>query len=327
MADDENPNKEQKNEQPKLPKQPRGQQEVPVTLLNGYLVEDEGLQNVYGSDKFKSELEDIILGMKGGPAYRMMGVNPPKSFMFTGPPGTGKTYSIRNIASELAKDVLPENVALMKYDIGTMGTAYINMGSVNMQNFFNVGKTIVDHPDVDIHSVIYFVDECDALLTQRGSGSQAHKEDDKLLETIMKNLQEINDRETNEFIFFATNFPEALDKAAVRSGRIDKKVEFPLPDYDMRKGIIEGYIEKYNKERNVLKGIKPYILAEMSNGFNCADLNQCFADAIQERVKKELKREDRKLTTNMYVSHKRLEDAFKEMKNRKAPTKKRIGYI
>jgi cell division protease FtsH len=299
--------------------------EIPIQILdpkNGPFIED-----LYGSKKFKDKLEDIVLAMKNPMMFSMFGVEQPKSFLLTGPPGTGKTFSTKAIANTLARDITPKQVAFLKYDIGTMGTAYINMGAVNMTNFFNVGYQLLQKVP-EIGHVFYFMDECDSIMGHRGSRA-GHKEDDKTLEALMKNLQEINDRGMNEHIFFATNFPQALDEAATRSGRINYKLEFPLPDYEMRYGVISGTINQINDrvQYQLIRNYDVQELVELSKGFNCADLQFAIENTITQKITRELRHKEKGVIKAYYVTQKGLVEQFTAIKVKKTPKKRKIGFI
>ncbi len=313
-------------EKPKEPPKPGKNTNIPVKIIDEDNLIGPTIEEIYGTKEFKGGLEDIVLSMTNPMFFGCFGVDQPKSYLFTGEPGTGKTYAVNAIANTLALTVTPGKVAVMKYDIGTMGTAYINMGSVNLQNFFDVGATILKG-DTGIEHMIYFFDECDSIMNKRNN-PHASKEDDKLLETLMKNLQYINDRGLNEYVFFATNFPDALDSAATRSGRVNEKLNFPMPDESMRYQLIEGYIKQMN-DRIGYKAIRNYdieSLVKQSSGFNCADIQLGINGAFSTKLKKELRTKSQGIIAAYWIGQNQLEEQFKGIKTQKNPTKKRIGF-
>lgn len=261
--------------------------------------------------------------------YSCVGAKFPRSYLFTGAPGTGKTYSANIINNELGKIKKPKHVFMMPYNIGTYGTAYINQGSVIMQQYFDYGKELLMNPELNVDSVIYFFDEVDALMGKRGN-SHGSKEDDKVLETLMKNLQAIDDRQMNEYFIAATNFPELLDEAATRSGRINHKIKFELPDYDCRKELFEGYINKINNAAGykVLRNINVSSLAEMSNKFNCADIEACLDRALNKKIKAELRTKPKGIIPAYWIGQKWLEEEVRQMVSEKdIKVKNPIGFM
>lgn len=285
------------------------------------------LEDVYGNDEFKEGLEDIVLSMTNPLVYRIMGAKLPRSYLFYGPPGTGKSFSAQAISNELSKRVKPKEVVLLPYDIGKYGTAYINMGSRNLQMFFDSGLDILTNPQLPVHSVIYYFDECDALMSPRG-GSNSHKEDDKLLETLMKNLQYIDERGDNEYVILATNFPDGLDKASIRSGRINHKLEFKLPDYEGRQKLFYGYISKVNKlaSYKVIRNFNLGNLAEASEEFSCADIEAVIDKAMHYKIKTELRTKEPGVVKAYWIGEDYLLAAINKVRDEKIQGTKTIGF-
>lgn len=281
------------------------------------------LDNVYGTDKFKSHLEDIINGIMGSHLYYIFGVKPPHSFLFHGPAGTGKTLAATAIANTLATVRQEKKTYFLHYDIGNMGTAYINMGAVNLQKFFDYGFLKAQQPETG--TVIYWFDECESLMGHRQSGG--HKEDDKLLNCLMKNLQNINDRGTCENVFFASNFIDGIDKASIRSGRISEKLEFKLPDYATRTKVIDGFItEKNNLARyQLVRKYDLHRLALLSEDLSHADITSAIDLSISNKIKRGLKTFKGGVIPAYYITHKGLEKAFNDIKKNNLP-KKTIGF-
>lgn len=286
------------------------------------------LSDVYGTKEFKDKLENIIAGVGNEMLFGCFGVTPPRSFLFQGPPGTGKSFSARAIYNEVSAKLDPQLAVMLEYAIGTYGTAYINMGSKNLQTYFNTGLALLREPDSPVSSVLYYFDEAEVVLGKRG-GSQSHKEDDKLLNTLMKNLQEIHDRGDSEYIIFATNFPELMDEAALRSGRVDGVIDFPLPTPEARKVAFEGYIAKANKRAGygLIRKYNTDNLVEMSEGFNYADIDAVVNGAIHAKLNKELRRKPKGVIPAYWIGQNYLEDSLNQVKAKKNPTKKRIGFI
>ena len=285
------------------------------------------ITEVYGDKKFKQGLEDICLGIIHSNLYNCFGVTAPKSFLFYGPPGTGKTYSVNAIANTLSQ-MTPKKVYMLNYNVGDMGTAYINMGAVNMQSFFDAGFQLA--MDRDIGYVLYWFDEADSIMKPRGR-INVSGEDDKVLNTLMTNLQELNDRPTNEYIFFATNFKNGLDEASVRSGRIGRKLEFTLPDFTSRKALLKGVISERN-DRVGYKMIRKYDvdnLARRTDGFNNADLTQMVDSAIHKKLTYELRRKtvENKVIPAYQITQRWLDETLEEILQEKETKTTKIGFI
>jgi ATP-dependent 26S proteasome regulatory subunit len=284
------------------------------------------IDNIYGGKEFKTRLEDIVLAMENPMLFGCMGIDVPKSFLFTGPPGTGKTYTTQAIVGSLADKLESDKrVAFVKYDIGSVGTAYINMGARNMATVFQIGDELIKEENIE--HVVYFFDECDAIMSKRG-GSQS-KEDDKTLEAMMKGLQDVNDRGQNEYIFMATNFPEALDDASIRSGRVNYKLDFPLPDAEHRRQLLAGYLESHNERvgYQVFRQYNVDELVDLTNGFNCADIQFGIQNSVAERVRLGLRTKPKGIIPAWYITQKGLKESFENIKVKKEPEKSKIGFM
>jgi 26S proteasome regulatory subunit T5 len=280
------------------------------------------LKDFLGNKETIEDIESIVLNMSGGMMFRFMGVTPDKSFLLYGPNGLGKTHSIDCIQGELVEKGL--NPFRIEYSIGRYGTAYINMGSKRINDMFLASQKFLKEGKYDC--AIYVIDEAETLMTKRG---ESHKEDDKVLSTLMTNLQELHDRETEEYVFLMTNFPQMIDSASLRSGRIDRKVEFKLPDTQARIGLFRNSIEELNRKAgyNVVRGQNLEQLASESEGFNCADCVEIPKRAVKQRAIELLKEKKDKIIKLGYVNQKRLLDKVREQRKVYSKTNKRkIGF-
>lgn len=236
----------------------------------------------------KRALENIVANMTYHELHKLYGVDAEHSFLFHGPPGSGKTYGVHAIRNELEKT--GKSVGYYEYSIGEYGTAYINMGARNLQDFLD-GIIEMVKEGVDDVAIIHF-DECEAIMGHRGS-SQGHKEDDKLLNTLMTHLQRIGDNHLPVYCFFSTNFIERLDRASIRAGRIHRKVEFHLPDQATIAKAYELEREKVNRKAGweVIRNINPIELARGSDGLSLADVHEIVSGSVRDALKRTIRRE------------------------------------
>lgn len=241
------------------------------------------LTDIAGTSPIKQSLEEIVTNIQHAGVFRMLGVEPEKSYLFEGPPGTGKTFAVNALANELGHRDL--NVSLRTYNIGTHGTAYINMGARILQQFFDEGREESSNGTI----VLYWFDEADVLMGHRGQ-RESSKEDDKLLNCLMKNLQDINSSTVDEYLFFATNFKSAMDSAAIRSGRIDRIVRFEMPTYGDLLDAYHKEVGKVNRHFNqtfpnpkqhIINDIAYDILAQESVGFTYPDVTEIVRRSIR----------------------------------------------
>jgi len=309
-------------------------------------------KNVVG--KAREFIDEFEENLKGEGIYKSLGIKPNKTFLLQSEPGLGKTFGIKALYNSLNKNVaikikkgkefmskqkkngkdliIPNNIEMNKlnlimyeYDIGKYGTAYINMGSKIIQSFFN---NVFLYPILGIPTLA-ILDEADALISSRRGNVQSHSEDRKVLETLMKNLQLAHDMD-NMYVIMMTNTPEIIDEASIRAGRIDRKVTFDLPNFEERKIAYDNAINQVNDKANykVVRAYSSEPLAEISKGFNYADIFQSIENSLRIKAKELIRTKQPGIVRAGYIKQNSLEKAVlnhkKEFKDKK---NKKIGFI
>merc|ERR1712232_797256 len=149
-----------------------------------------------------------------------VGIRPPKGVILYGVPGTGKTL--------LAKAVANETSATFLRVVGSeLIQKYLGDGPKLVRELFRVAE--------DLAPTIVFIDEIDAIGTKRyDSNSGGERE---IQRTMLELLNQLNgfDARGEVKVIMATNKIDTLDPALLRPGRIDRKIEFPLPDLNTKK--------------------------------------------------------------------------------------------
>lgn len=195
-------------------------------MVNMMKVEKAPLENysdVGGLQKQIQEVKEAVeLPMTHPELYDDMGVKPPKGVIFYGPPGTGKTL--------LAKAVANETSATFLRVVGSeLIQKYLGDGPKLVRELFRVA-------DENAPSIV-FMDEIDAVGTKRyDSTSGGEKEIQRTMLELLNQLDGFDSRGEVKVIM-ATNRIESLDPALLRPGRIDRKIEFPLPDVKTKRKI------------------------------------------------------------------------------------------
>lgn len=159
--------------------------------------------------------ESVELPLTHPELYEEMGIRPPKGVILYGVPGTGKTL--------LAKAVANQTSATFLRVVGSeLIQKYLGDGPKLVRELFRVA---------DEHAPsIVFIDEVDAVGSKRyDSSSGGEREIQRTLLELLNQLDGFDSRHDVKVIM-ATNKIESLDPALIRPGRIDRKIEFPLPD-------------------------------------------------------------------------------------------------
>ena len=180
--------------------------------------------------------EAVELPLTHPELYEEIGIKPPKGVVLYGEPGTGKTL--------LAKAVANQTSATFLRVVGSeLIQKYLGDGPKLVRELFRVA---------DDHSPsIVFIDEIDAVGSKRyDSGSGGTREIQRTMLELLNQLDGFDERGDVKVIM-ATNKIESLDPALIRPGRIDRKIEFPLPDVKTKRNIFKIHTAKMSLNEDV----------------------------------------------------------------------------
>ncbi|KAJ3190729.1 ATPase of 26S proteasome regulatory subunit 4 [Irineochytrium annulatum] len=183
----------------------------------------ESYADVGGLDQQIQEIKEAVeLPLTHPELYEEMGIKPPKGVILYGPPGTGKTL--------LAKAVANQTSATFLRVVGSeLIQKYLGDGPKLVRELFRVAEE--NAPS------IVFIDEIDAIGTKRyDSTSGGEREIQRTMLELLNQLDGFDSRGDVKVIM-ATNRIDSLDPALIRPGRIDRKIEFPLPDMKTKRRI------------------------------------------------------------------------------------------
>merc|ERR1712087_45813 len=181
---------------------------------------DVQYSSVGGLNEQIRELREVIeLPLINPELFQRVGISPPKGCLLYGPPGTGKTLLARAVASQL-------DCNFLKVVSSAIVDKYIGESARLIREMFAYAR---DH-----QPCIIFMDEIDAIGGRRFSeGTSADRE---IQRTLMELLNQMDGFDTlgKVKMIMATNRPDTLDPALSRPGRLDRKIEFGLPDLEGR---------------------------------------------------------------------------------------------
>ncbi len=216
------------------------------------LISARGFECIAGMDALKLLLiSNVINPLKHPENFKRFKVSIPNGIILYGPPGCGKTFIIRKLAEELQY-----NFYEVKHS--DLTTPYIHGSVSNIGKVFAIAKQNAP--------CVLFFDEISGLIPDRKNlqDNSSYKE-----EEIDEFLIQLNDAADNKILVVgATNYIERLDAAAIRPGRFDKKIYVPPPDLEARKALFRMGLSNRPFDKN----IDFNHLAEITNGFTCADI-------------------------------------------------------
>jgi len=168
--------------------------------------------------------ESVELPLTHPELYEEVGIRPPKGVILYGAPGTGKTL--------LAKAVANETSATFLRVVGSeLIQKYLGDGPKLVRELFRVAEELAPS--------IVFIDEIDAIGTKRYDASSGGERE--IQRTMLELLNQLDgfDSRGDVKVLMATNCIDSLDPALIRPGRIDRKIEFPMPDIDTKRHIFK----------------------------------------------------------------------------------------
>jgi 26S proteasome regulatory subunit T4 len=207
------------------------------------------------------ELREVIeLPLINPQLFLRVGIKPPKGVLLYGPPGTGKTL----LARAMAKNV---EANFMKVVASAIVDKYIGESSRVIREMFGYAR---EH-----QPCIIFMDEIDAIGGRRFS--EGNSSDREIQRTLMELLNQLDGFETlgQVKIIMATNRPDTLDPALLRPGRLDRKIEIPLPNEQGRLDILKIHSASIAKHGD----IDYEAVTKLTDGFNGADLRNVCTEA------------------------------------------------
>jgi len=197
-------------------------------------------------------------------------IDPPKGVMLYGPPGTGKTLAAKAVANRT-------DACFIRVIGSELVQKYVGEGARMVRELFEMARSK--------KACIIFFDEVDAIGGQRfddGAGG-----DNEVQRTMLEILNQLDGFEArgNVKVLMATNRPDTLDAALTRPGRIDRKIEFGLPDLEGRTEIFKIHANAMN----VMPDIRYELLARLCPNSTGADIRSVCTEAgmfaIRERRK------------------------------------------
>lgn len=230
-------------------------------------------KDVAGCDEEKEEVKEIIDYLKSPKKFADMGARIPKGVLMVGPPGTGKTLLAKAVAGEA-------DVPFFSISGSDFVEMFVGTGASRVRDMFKKAQQTAP--------CIVFIDEIDAVGRQRGAGmGGGNDEREQTLNQLLVEMDGIGENK-GIVIIAATNRPDVLDPALLRSGRFDRQITVSLPD---KKGRTE-ILEVHARNKKLAPDVSLENLAKRCPGFSGADLENVLNEGAILAV-----RDDRKMIT------------------------------
>lgn len=222
----------------------------------------EEFTDIGGLEKQIEELrEAIVLPIAHKDKFKNLGIRPPKGVLMHGPPGVGKTMMARACAAQTS-------ATFLKLAGPQLVQMFIGDGAKIVRDAFALAK--------EKAPAVIFIDELDAIGTKRfDSDTSGDREVQRTMLELLNQLDGFSSAEDIKVIA-ATNRPDILDPALLRSGRLDRKIEFPLPNEEARSQIMKIHSRKMNVSK---KDVNFQELARSTDEFNGAQLKAVCVEA------------------------------------------------
>lgn len=221
--------------------------------------------DVAGQDEAKASLQEMVDFLHNPKKYTALGAKLPKGALLVGPPGTGKTLIARAVAGEAG-------VPFFSMSGSEFVQMFVGMGAAKVRDLFNEASKKAP--------CIIFIDEIDAIGKSReGRYGGANNEREQTLNQLLTEMDGF-DGDKGVIILAATNRPDSLDKALLRPGRFDRRIQMELPDLEGRKAIINVHLKNVQHEVVDLD-----VVARATAGSSGADLANIVNEAALRAVR------------------------------------------
>ncbi|KAL6044831.1 26S proteasome regulatory subunit 7A [Balamuthia mandrillaris] len=217
--------------------------------------------DVGGSKEQIEKLREVVeLPLLHPERFVQLGIDPPKGVLMYGPPGTGKTLLARAVANRT-------DATFIRVIGSELVQKYVGEGARMVRELFEMARSK--------KACIIFFDEVDAIGGTRfddGAGG-----DNEVQRTMLELINQLDgfDARGNIKVLMATNRPDTLDPALTRPGRLDRKVEFDLPDLEGRAQIFRIHAKQMSCDRD----IRFELLARLCPNSTGADIRSVCTEA------------------------------------------------
>ncbi len=225
--------------------------------------EGEGFDAVAGMDELKERLrEEVIEPLHNPEEYKRYGISIPNGMLLYGPPGCGKTFFAKHFAEEVGFNFMLITPANLK-------SRWVNATQENIAKMFKEAE--------ENAPTIIFIDEINELVPNRQS--DIHEMSRSAVNEMLAQMDRTGEK--GVFIIGATNYPNMIDPAILRAGRLENKYYVGVPDQKARKALFQLYLKK----RPYDFGLDYDRLSDLTKNYVSADISKIVNDASRKALK------------------------------------------
>ena len=219
----------------------------------------KGFMDVAGMTELKQLVNDgFITVLKNPECAKAFGVRPPNMLLY-GPSGCGKSFFAEKVADEVG-------ISFIKVVPDDLASHYVHGTQEKIGELFRKAESQAP--------VIVFFDEFDAMVPQRSDGDTEYQNGETNEFLCMLN----NSADRGIYVIAATNHPERIDRAVLRTGRIDEMIYVDMPDAEVRESLFRLSLSKLPSASD----IDYSKLASMTSGYNCSDISYIVSTASRK---------------------------------------------
>ena len=233
---------------------------------------DASFDRVFGLERAKERLKDVLAILKNPSAVEKMGLRPPTGFLLTGQPGTGKTFLARAFASEA-------DIPFFQLSAGEISSKWHGESEERIRNLFDNARKFAPS--------IIFIDEIDSIASARsGMGGEQSEVHAKILNQLLTCMDGFEKDDKYIFVMAATNRADALDPAILRPGRFDEHIPFDLPSASTLGKMFMHFLPGLfpDEQGTTLARIKA-----RTRGFSPAEIDHVIREAKYQSLKRDPK--------------------------------------
>jgi len=232
--------------------------------IKAKIAKGKGFDAIAGMKELKAQLQlDVIDALHKPEEYAKFGLTIPNGMLLYGPPGCGKTFFAKHFAEEVGFN-------FMHINPGTLKSRYVNATEENISMMFQEAEKNAP--------TIIFIEEISGLFPSRDS--EAHEMSKNAVDAMLAEMDRTGEK--GIFVLCATNYPDKVDAALLRAGRLDKKFYLSPPDFEGRKAMFEMYL----KSRPIDFGIDYLKLARLTENYVSSDIKDSIVDEASRQALK-----------------------------------------